>query len=67
MHNGPPIGTVGFYFAVPLALVIYDLSTLHKVHRATLLGLLMMVIVGTTLTVPSTDWWKGVTGRVQHG
>lgn len=67
MHDGPPIGTVGLYFAVPLALVIYDLFTLRRVHRATLLGAaLMVVIVGTTLTVPSTAWWKGITSKVQH-
>lgn len=68
MQNGPPIGIIGLYFAVPLALVLYDICTVRKVHRATLLGtVLMMVIVVTTETVPSTSWWKEVAGRVQHG
>ena len=68
MQNGPPIGIIGLYFTVPLALLVYDLFTLRKVHRATLLGtVLMVLIVGTTETVPSTAWWKGVTAGVQRG
>jgi hypothetical protein len=68
MQKGPPIGKVGLYFAVPLALVIYDLVTLWKIKRATVLGTVVIILViGTTLTVPSTAWWQAVTMDLTHG
>lgn len=67
MQRGPPIGIVALYLAVPLALGIYDLVMLRKIHRATVIGTVAIVIViGMTLTVPSTGWWKEITLKVQH-
>lgn len=68
MQKGPPIGVVGLYFAVPLALLIYDFLSLGKIHRATVLGTITIALVVVTLfTVPSTAWWHAVTAWVQHG
>jgi hypothetical protein len=68
MQKGPPIGKIGLYFAMPLALIIYDLVTLRKIQRATVIGTVIIVLViGTTLTVPSMAWWQAVTGDLGHG
>jgi hypothetical protein len=68
MQKGPPIGIVALYFTVPVALAIYDLVTLKRIHRATLLGtVLIALIIGTTLTVSSTAWWQAIAARVQRG
>jgi hypothetical protein len=68
IQKGPPIGIVGLYFATPVALAIYDLASLRKIHRATILGTaIMATVVGTTLAISSTAWWRSVTVWVQHG
>lgn len=68
MQNGPPIAIVALYLAVPLALGIYDLVSLRKIHRATLLGAVaMVVVIGSTLTVPATSWWQDITLSMQRG
>lgn len=67
MQKGPPIGIVGLYFATPVALAIYDLASLRRVHRATILGTVVMaLVVGTTLGVSSTTWWQSVTAAVKR-
>jgi FtsH-binding integral membrane protein len=68
MQKGPPIGIWAIYFAAPVALVVYDLVTLRKVHRMTVLGSVAIAVVAcTTMTIPSTAWWQSITARVQRG
>jgi hypothetical protein len=68
MHDGPPIAVNLIYFAVPVALMIYDLVSLRKVHRATIIGTVAIAIVVATLfTVPATAWWQGISASVQRG
>jgi hypothetical protein len=68
-----PIGRWPFAFAQPhqgliinlmlLSLVVFDLSTIRRIHRATLLGLLFIFVTGA-LTLPvarSAGWHKFAT------
>jgi hypothetical protein len=58
VQKGPPIGLAAVYFLVPLALLLWDVSTLRRVHRATLLGgVLMLLLVVCALTVPASAAW----------
>ena len=67
MQKGPPIGIVALYLTVPTALGLYDLVTLRRVHRATIIGAaVIFIVIGTTLTIPSTAWWRGITLKVQQ-
>jgi hypothetical protein len=68
-----PIGRWPFAFAQPhqgliinlmfLSLVVFDLSTIRRIHRATLLGLLFLIVAGA-LPVPigrTAGWHKFAT------
>ena len=68
MQKGPPIGIIALYFAVPISLAGYDLVSLRRIHRATVLGTaIIALIIGSTETVPSTAWWRAVTDSMQSG
>lgn len=67
MKQGP-LGIVLIYFAVPAALAIWDIVTLRRIHRATVTGTAVFALVlGSTLTVSKTAWWRAVTDSVQRG
>lgn len=59
IQTGPPLGIVALYFLVPIALLVWDLATLHRLHRMTLLGgVLMLLLTAATLTIPQTAAWE---------
>ena len=67
IQNGPPIGIPFFYLLPPLLLVAYDLATLHRVHRATWLGLVLMTLVlGSFFIVPDQAAWQTFTEWVKR-
>ena len=54
----PTPALLAVYLLVPLALLVWDRATLHRIHRATLLGLtLIVLLVASTLIVSATPVW----------
>ncbi len=52
---------LGLYFLVPIALVAWDRTTIHRIHRATVFGLaLMILLVVATLGISPTPMWAHV-------
>jgi hypothetical protein len=67
MHAEPPIGIPLFYLLPSLLLLLYDLATLHRVHRATWFGVVLMVLVVVSfVALPAIPAWQGFAHWVQH-
>jgi hypothetical protein len=64
MASAPAQGA--FFLAFPALIVIFDLITLKKIHRSTLSGtLLILLMVAAMRLVPSLDVWEQFTAWVQ--
>ncbi len=67
MHAMPPVGIVLFYLLPAVLVLLYDLAVLRRVHRATWLGLVAMVLVlACYVAVPATSAWQAFAHWVQH-
>jgi len=74
---GPAISRWPFAFAhrntgvivdlMVLSLVVFDLSTIRRIHRATLLGLLFLIVTGAlTLPIGRTAGWHKIATLALH-
>jgi hypothetical protein len=67
IQQEPPIGILFFYLLPALLLVAYDLWALRRVHRATWLGLALMVLVLVSfVALPAVPSWQAFTVWIMH-
>jgi len=55
------LGALAIFMVVPVLLVIWDVATLHRIHRSTLLGVLLLAILFPAgLLIAGTPAWHVV-------
>jgi hypothetical protein len=53
-----PLGALVIFMVVPMLLVIWDVTTLHLIHRSTLLGVaLLAILFPAGLLIAGTPAW----------
>jgi hypothetical protein len=66
IKHAPPIGLMLFYLLPPMLLLVYDLAILRRVHRATWLGLGLMMLVLTSFGLPAWHGWLSFTSWIKQ-
>ncbi|HSQ95233.1 MAG TPA: hypothetical protein VLM18_03920 [Croceibacterium sp.] len=67
MQQEPPVGVLFFYLFPAFLLIAYDQWALHRIHRASWLGLALMVLVLVSfVALPALPAWQAFTLWVRH-